>query len=115
VLESRKEGDTLVITVKVPKLDMRVAADFKEALSRAVRAKDGVALLDLGAVDFMDSSGLAAFVYCFNLTDIKNELAICSAKPRVRELLRITKMDDLLRVYDSREAALAALNNSASA
>ncbi len=109
MLEIEETGKALVVKVKLPKLDMQRAAEFKQALAAALSGHGEPALLDLGDVAFIDSSGLAALIYCFNLTDISNELIICCAQERVKELLRITKMIDVVRVFETREEALNTL------
>jgi len=102
-------GEKLITVVPtVVALDARVAAEFKNAFTEFADG-DKFVLLDLRHLEFMDSSGLAAIVYCFQMTSIRNRLAICGAKDRVVQLFKLTRMEDVVRLFDTREDAIKAL------
>ncbi len=107
------EKGILVVEVIVEKLDMHVAADFQHAFSKLVEGRDCMVLMDLGKVKFMDSSGLAAFVFCFQSTDLKQELAMCNVGERVWQLFKMTRIDQYLTMYGTREEALEAISSKA--
>ena len=55
-------------------------------------------LLHLGEVDFIDSGGLGMLVRC--LTRVQNaagQLSICALSPKVSEVLRVTRLDGVLK------------------
>lgn len=105
----REDDGFVVVKVQPERLDARVAADFKQELSDLVRREDEFVLLDLGQVSFMDSSGLAAIVYAFQVTGLKEQLAICCVQDRVWRLFELTKMGDVVRIFKTREEAVADL------
>ncbi|MDJ0836522.1 MAG: anti-sigma factor antagonist [Acidobacteriota bacterium] len=105
---TNEEGNILTVTPEIAVLDARVAAEFREKFSEFANG-DQFILLDLSNVTFMDSSGLAAVVYCFQMTDIRRRLAICSATKRVMQLFSMTRMEDVVHLYPDHEAAVAAL------
>jgi len=73
---------------------------------------DGVTklVIDLSAVDYMDSAGLGMLVYVFGtLREKTGTLRICGVAPRLLSLLKLTKTDTFLSVDPSRADCLAAL------
>ena len=73
---------------------------------------DGVSklVIDLTAVDYMDSAGLGLIVYVFGSLREKNgSLRICGVAPRLHSLLQLTKTDTFLAIDQTRAESLAAL------
>ena len=73
---------------------------------------DGVSklVIDLTAVDYMDSAGLGLIVYVFGALREKNgSLRICGVAPRLQSLLQLTKTDTFLAIDQTRTDSLAAL------
>jgi anti-sigma B factor antagonist len=65
-------------------------------------------LLHLGEVDFIDSGGLGLLVRC--LTRVQNaagHLSICALSPKVSEVLRVTRLDGVLKPYYAEADAIA--------
>jgi stage II sporulation protein AA (anti-sigma F factor antagonist) len=82
---------------------------FEEAL-RAVRDGQGPAVLDLGAVPFMDSSGLHVVVQLWQRLQREGRaLVLASPAPGVRKLFELTALDRMLAIYDDADAAVDAL------
>jgi stage II sporulation protein AA (anti-sigma F factor antagonist) len=64
-------------------------------------------LLDLNGVSFVDSSGLGALVAGYNaMKSAGGSLALVRVPGRVRELLELSRLTGVLRVYDSEADAL---------
>jgi len=74
------------------------------AIDAAVR----VVVLDLGDLDFVESSGLggviAAYLKCRKRG---GEFRIAAPQPNIRRVLKITRLDQLFPIFDTVEAALA--------
>ncbi|HKH69953.1 MAG TPA: anti-sigma factor antagonist [Vicinamibacterales bacterium] len=69
-------------------------------------------LLHLGEVDFIDSGGLGLLVRC--LTRVQNaagQLSICALSPKVSDVLRITKLDSVLKPYYAEADAIASAHS----
>ena len=67
-------------------------------------------VFDLSSVAYFGSVFLALLLRCHKLVKSSGgELVLCSPSPLARELLRVTSLDTLWAIYDSREEALAAL------
>ncbi len=106
VLSSEQRGDSVVVTI-AGDLDIVSSPALDECLNRA-RAEAGRVILDLSAVDFMDTSALAVIVgHWKKLEAAGGELALAGARYRYTKTLWITGLADRLSLYDSVDAALA--------
>lgn len=68
-------------------------------------------VFDLSEVSYFGSVFLALLLRCH--TTVKNrggELVLCGASKMARELLKITALDTLWAIYDTRAEALAAVD-----
>jgi anti-sigma B factor antagonist len=107
VLSSEQRGDSVIVTVSGD-LDIMTSPALDDCLSQ-VRAARSQVILDLSAVDFMDTSALAVIVgHWKKLEAAGGELALAGARYRYTKTLWITGLADRLSLYDSVEAALGA-------
>jgi anti-sigma B factor antagonist len=73
-------------------------------------------LLDLGDVDFIDSSGLGLLVRCVLRTrNAKGIFKVCGVSPRISEALKVTKLDTVFESYGSEAEAIAGFYRLSSA
>ena len=107
-LSSRRHGEVVVVAVR-GELDAVTSREFDEYLTTARQQSDRV-ILDLAAVDFMDTSSLAVIVgHWKKLTARDGILALAGARYRYTKTLWITGLADRLPRYDTLEQAIAAL------
>lgn len=67
-------------------------------------------IFNVSRVDHMDSTGIGIIAYCFGtMNRCAGELRIAGASGKVLHLLQITRLDKLLPLSDSVEAACASL------
>jgi anti-sigma B factor antagonist len=108
--EENKVGDVLVAKV----LDGRIAADiaprFKAHLGEFIASGNRSIVLDLGAVSFIDSSGLGALISTLKTIDNDGDLVISGARAAVASMFKLTRMDKVFRMYETSDAAVAALS-----
>ena len=65
-------------------------------------------ILDLGGVDFIDSSGLGLLVRCVIRTkNVHGILKVCGISPRLSEALKVTKLDTIFEAYSCEAEAIA--------
>ena len=89
-------------------LDILTSRRFDECLAEA-RRDDVHIIIDLGAVDFMDTGSLAVIVgHWKQVTAAGGTLALAGARYRYTKTLWITGLADRLPMYDSVDAAIAA-------
>ena len=85
-------------------------ASAKSKLQNGGAAK---AIIDLGEVPYIDSTGLAFVVELHKaLQDRGGQLVLANPNPRVREVLALTRISDVIRVFDNEDAAKMALLDS---
>jgi len=67
-------------------------------------------VLALGGVEQIDSEGLAALVGLFiSARNRGGELKLADLSPKFRELLRVTRLDEVFKTYMSVDEAIASL------
>jgi len=87
---------------EVPKL----TAWFNENLSE----EQANIIVDLGAVDFIDSSGLAALVKGLKRSRMHGgDLLLCNLRQVVQTIIELTRLDKAFHIYADEQTALAAI------
>jgi anti-sigma B factor antagonist len=106
-IETQSIGDITILSCN----GHIVEGDESSALTRTVDKLlplQPYVVLDLRGVSYIDSAGVGLMLRLRTLAqNAAGDVKIC-ASPRVREVLRITKLDGVLRPYDSDEEAIAA-------
>lgn len=82
------------------------ASKFLERLTVEVTSSiDSTLLVNLEAVEFMDSAGLMALVKGFRLAEsLGRRFVICSLAPSVRIMFELTQLDKAFEIYDNCDA-----------
>lgn len=112
VLSSEQRGSSTVVTVSGD-LDIVTSPALDDCLTRARVAGTRV-ILDLSAVDFMDTSALAVIVgHWKKLEAAGGKLSLAGARYRYTKTLWITGLAERLSLYDNVDAALAAADANA--
>jgi anti-sigma B factor antagonist len=91
-------------------VELATAPELTVALEEGIRRSSGAFVVDLVAVDFLDSSGVACLVRARALLG-RDERALALVCPpgRVRRVLELTGIDELVPVYGSRDELTRAL------
>ena len=106
-ISSQRRDGFAVVTVS-GELDIVTSRRFDECLAKVRRDADHV-IIDLSAVDFMDTASLAVIVgHWKQLTAAGGTLALAGARYRYTKTLWITGLADRLPLYESVDAAVAA-------
>ena len=106
-------GATVVVSVH-GELDVTSSQRFDDCLAEAAAASDQV-ILDMSAVDFMDTTALAVIVtHWRRLADEGGRFLLAGARYRYTKALWITGLADRLPMYDTVDEALAALADTGS-
>jgi len=107
-LESERRGDTVIVRAG-GEFDLVTSRQLDEHLARA-HWQDRWVILDLAAVDFMDTSSLAVIVgHWKRLQAAGGMLALAGARYRHTKTLWITGLADRLPMYGTVDEALAAV------
>ncbi len=102
------ERDGAVVLHLQGELDLYNAPDLREALTEAVGREPARLVVDLGAVEFIDSTALGVLVE--GRAKLPNRRAFLLAAPgaETRRALAVSGLDRHLSVHDSVELALDA-------
>ena len=107
-LSSSERGGSQIVTVEAERIDAAIAIRFKEDMRQLTQSGPDRVILDLSAVDFIDSSGLGAIVAAMKQLDPSRRLDLAGLTPTVDRVFRLTRMDTVFRLYDSLDGAIAA-------
>jgi anti-sigma B factor antagonist len=91
-------------------VDMHTAPRLSEALDAAIRETRGAFVVDLCAVDFLDSSGVSVVVRARAMLGREDRalVVICPPGP-ARRIFEVAGIADLLALFESRARAAASL------
>jgi anti-sigma B factor antagonist len=95
------------IAIGGPRIDSVVAPQLKIDLEQVVAQAPNKIVLDLSAVDFMDSTGLGVFVSLLKKLGPDGAIAVAGVRPAVLRLFQLTRLDTLFRIVDDLPAARA--------
>lgn len=111
IIHREKQGPTTVLRLQgVVKLG-ESARQFSEFLEKVLVEDEGPVLLDFEKIDTLDSTGLGELIgYLQRFEERGRRMAIVHAKDRIVALLRLTRLDTLIRMFPDEESALAYLS-----
>jgi anti-sigma B factor antagonist len=108
-LESINAGQTVVVHFLDHNLDVSNVKTFKEKLQPVLDGHQAV-LLDMGGIDFVDSSGLGALLSCLRTMNNKEgQLKLFAMTKPVQALFELVRMHRIFAIYNTQDEALAAL------
>ena len=106
---SSQRRDGFAVVAVSGELDIVTSRRFDEFLAEVRRNGDDHIIIDLSAVDFMDTGSLAVIVgHWKQVTAAGGTLALAGARYRYTKTLWITGLADRLPLYESVDAAVAA-------
>ena len=111
--ELRKSGDVLIIAPREQRLDLSSAKAFRGKMVDWINEGHQWIVLDLQHVDFIDSSGLGVIVSCLKSLGGQDSVVLCNIREAVMSLFELTRMNQVFKIFRSREEAVAALSKSA--
>jgi anti-sigma B factor antagonist len=87
-------------------LDLASEPAFRQTLQEVIDAGTDRLVVDLGGVRLMDSSALGTLVLMFKvLNEAGGRLCLAAPRQLVRTVLSMTSVDQVIKVYDTVEAA----------
>ncbi|MCR8826866.1 STAS domain-containing protein [Pseudosulfitobacter koreensis] len=108
-LSSKTEERVRIVTVRDARIDAAVAIEFKDAMRTETADGPDLVLLDLSAVEFIDSSGLGAIVAAMKHLAPPRKLALAGLTPTVDKVFKLTRMDSVFSLYATLDDARRAL------
>ncbi|MFC5381184.1 anti-sigma factor antagonist [Aquipuribacter nitratireducens] len=101
-----RTDDGLVVVSPVGRLTMVSAPQLRAVVTACVTTGDARVVVDMSAVEFIDSSGLGALVAGLKAArQGGGDLRIARLAPQVLTVLQLTNLDRVMRPYASVEEA----------
>ncbi len=104
---SRLVGDVTVLECSGRIVEGAESAVLLRTLDSLLAMKSQV-LLHLGGIDFIDSSGLGLLVRVLTRAEnASGKLALCAVSPKIRDVLRVTRLQPIFDTYEAEVDAIA--------
>ena len=109
---SYEKNGVLVVKIDEERLDASTAPDFKKYVLDFVSEGKRKILLNLGQVDFIDSSGLGAIVTVLKRISEDGDLCICNPTEPVKNMFKLTRMERVFKIFGSEDEAIKAMEST---
>jgi len=111
-ITTSKSGPATILTLD-GYLDSFSVNFLKETFNRLFEESIYNVIVDLSSVGFVDSAGLGQLVSALRMCiHHKGNVILVGVNESVVDLLRITKLDTIFKIYDNLEDAVESFNNS---
>jgi anti-sigma B factor antagonist len=107
-LTSTMTDTAQIVTVKSERIDAAMAIQFKEDMRAQTGNSPERVILDLSAVEFIDSSGLGAIVAAMKQLGAGRRLDLAGLSPTVEKVFHLTRMDTVFNLFASLDDAISA-------
>ena len=98
-LETAFANGLLVLTPVVDRIDAAGAIEFKGHVRTLCEGYEGIVILNLEHVDFVDSSGIGAIVASMKLMAQGKRLDLAALRPAVAKVFALTKLDSIFKIH----------------
>ncbi|MEM7488416.1 MAG: STAS domain-containing protein [Pseudomonadota bacterium] len=99
-IDCRTEDDVLILTPQGERLDANCTVAFKERVHALTAGHPDRVMIDMGAVQFLDSSGLGALVAVMKGLGQGRRLELANCADSVTRVLALTRMDRVFVMHD---------------
>lgn len=101
------DGNTIVVFVPTGRLDITTAWQFRTKLQECIAKQSNHIIVNLGQVNFIDSSGLTSLVAGMRDADkVRGSFKLCNVHPEAKLVFEVTMMDSVFEIFESEEDAL---------
>ncbi len=107
-LKQETNGKVCIVTLEEASLEAMNSREFKEDMAPIIDDCKHL-VLDLGKVEFVDSSGCGALLSCLRQINANDgEMRICKVQRPVQTLFELVRMHRIMEIFDTREEAIDA-------
>ena len=107
IVDVRPEAGHTVLAA-TGEIDIHTAHTLQDRLADVVASGERTLIVDLGGVEFLDSSGLSALVGGLNkVRDVGGSLSLACPHANLLKLFAITGLDQVLVIHPTVAAAIA--------
>jgi anti-anti-sigma factor len=108
ISERQKLDDGMLVRVHGD-IDFSRSPSLRAQLLEVLHQGPSRLVIDLMAVDYMDSSGVATLVEALQAQRKgRRKLVLCNLQPKVKGIFQISKLDTVFTIAESAEAAATA-------
>jgi anti-sigma B factor antagonist len=106
IIKNRQGEVTLLDIQGVIKLG-ESAREFSSYLEKVLQDETGPVVINFEGINYMDSTGLGELIgYLQKFEDRQRKMVLVKPSHRILALLKITKLDTVFKIFDSRDEAL---------
>lgn len=108
-IDVRERNGVAIVAPAGPRLDAEAAGDFRSTLLEVIARGHRKLILDLVAVDFIDSSGLGALVSALKhlkQLDRSGDIRLTNVQPPVHAVLEIIRLNRVFSQYSTVDDAV---------
>ncbi|MBF2090136.1 MAG: STAS domain-containing protein [Synechococcales cyanobacterium K44_A2020_017] len=103
-----QDGRTVIVMAPTGRLDITTAWQFRLKLQECISSVSPHVVINLGQVNFIDSSGLTSLVAGMRDADKnKGSFRLCNVHPEAKLVFEVTMMDSVFDIYETEEDALS--------
>jgi len=108
-IEEKREAEAVVLSIQ-GRLDHEGTLIFDRHISNLIAAGERSLVVDFHGVDFLASMGIRALIRPYQaLAQQGGKIAVANLSESVRTVFRIAGIEKAVPIYDSVEAAVAAI------
>lgn len=106
-INTREEGDVFIITLKGKIMGGPESVDMFEELKNSFTEKRKKVVIDLSAVDWMNSTGVGLLMSAATrLRGHGGEMRLAISNPKVDDLFKLSKLDKVFKMYPTVDDAV---------
>ena len=97
----------ILIAIILGRIDSSNADEFQKVLEAEINSADQALLLDFERVSYISSAGLRiGLVMAKQFNEPGKQFGLCSLSDPVREIIAASGFDEIISIYESRDAAI---------
>lgn len=100
-VEKQVFSDAVLITVGEARIDAAIAIQFKDSVRELASGSPHRVVLDMSAVEFLDSSGLGALVAAMKQLGANRALELAALSKNVKKVFQLTRMDKVFTLHET--------------
>mgnify|MGYP002777188450 FL=1 len=102
-----QDGTTVIVLTPSGRLDITTAWQFRLKLQECISKLSRHVVVNLGQVNFIDSSGLTSLVAGMRDADkVRGSFRICNVHPEAKLVFEVTMMDSVFEIFETEQEAL---------
>lgn len=113
VTHTTQDGTDIVVLKPTGRLDITTAWQFRLRLQECIAKQSTHVIVNLGEVNFIDSSGLTSLVAGMRDADkVRGSFRICNVHPEAKLVFEVTMMDSVFEIFETEDEALEGVARS---